>query len=186
MSERAERKKVAIMCSANPLSEEYMLPATEFASLLPENGYDLIWGSSDTGLMNAVANVVQQNGGKIIGVTMEALKHLARENADHMIIAKDLGERKATMLEMADAIAVLVGGIGTLDEVTDMLEHKKHGRHNKLIVVLNTNDFYGGFQSQLEKMQQEGFLTRPVSQMILFAKTPREAIELINSELKNK
>ena len=183
MLKRSDRKKVAIMCSANELSRRYTKPATEFASLLPQNGYDLIWGGSDSGLMKQIATTVQDHGGRIFGVTMEALKHVARENADHMMIAKDLGERKATMLEMADAIAVLVGGIGTLDEVTDMLEHKKNGRHGKLIVVLNTERFYEGFKSQLEKMQKEGFLTKTLQDLIVFANTPQRAIGLINKAL---
>lgn len=184
MVESENRKRVAVMCSANDVPKRYSGPAIKFASLLPANGYDLVWGASDTGLMKQVATAVQGEGGKIIGISMKGLDHLARKNADKIEIAENLGERKARMLELADAVVILVGGIGTIDETTDMLEHKKHGRHNKFMIVLNTDGFYDGFKTQLMKMQEEGFLTRPISEMITFAQTPQQAIEEINAILR--
>lgn len=67
-----------------------------------------------------------------------------------------------------------------------MLEHKKHGRHDKLMLVLNTDGFYDGLKIQLERMEKDGLLTKPVNEPIHFAKTLEEAIDLINSRLKSK
>ncbi|MBI4080386.1 MAG: TIGR00730 family Rossman fold protein [Candidatus Levybacteria bacterium] len=176
-------KYIAVFCSANDLEEKYTKPAKEFARLLAANNYHLVWGGSDKGLMEIIASGAQEGGSKLIGVSVEHLKHVARENTDEMIIAKDLGERKATMLLRSDAIAVLVGGLGTLDEVTDILEHKKHGLHNKPIVVLNTENFYEGLKVQLQKMKDDGFLTKPLDDLIYFADQPEEAITFINEKL---
>ena len=173
-------RTIGIFCSANDLEEKYTKPALEFARLMAQNGYSLVWGGSDTGLMNLVASEVQNNGGKIIGVSVEHLKHLARKNADEMIITKNLGERKSTYLSRSNAIIVLVGGIGTFDEVTDVLENKKHGLLDIPVVVLNTDNFYEGFKNQLQRMQDEGFLTKPYAQQIQFANTPQEAMAIIN------
>ncbi len=167
-------KYIAVFCSANQLEEKYTKPAQTLARLLAEKGYHLVWGGSDKGLMKIIASEVQENGGKLIGVSIEHLKQDARKDADEMIIAKTLGERKATMLERSDAIVVLVGGIGTLDEVTEMLELKKHGMHTKPIVVLNTDNFYEGLKIQLEKMEKEGFLTKSLNDLIFFAQTPED------------
>lgn len=177
-------KHILIFCSANELEEKYTKPAKKFAKLLAKAGFHLVWGGSNTGLMKVIASEVQQNGGKIIGVSMELIKALARKDADEMIIAKDLRERKETMLARADAIAVLVGGIGTLDETTEVLELKKHRQHNKPIVVLNTENFYEGLKVQLQKMEDDGFLTRPLNEMIYFADTPEDAINYIKTALQ--
>src|SRR5260221_3385110 len=105
-------KNILVFCSANDLEEKYVTPAGKFAELLPKNGYNLVYGGSDKGIMKLLASTVQEGGGKIIGVSMEILKHKARVGADEMIIAKDLSERQRIMLERCDAVVALPGGIG--------------------------------------------------------------------------
>lgn len=172
---------VCVFCSASDLPAKYTEPAIRLATSLAENGHNLVWGGSNVGLMRDIASGVQDAGGKIIGVSMELLKSTARPNADEMIITKDLGERKAEMLKRSDAIVTLVGGTGTLDELTDVFEFKRHGLHNKPIIVLNTDNYYAGLQQQLYHMQQEGFLNRqaPLDSLIRFVNTPEEVIALL-------
>lgn len=176
-------KYIAVFCSANDLEEKYTEPAKEFARLLVQNKFNLVWGGSDRGLMKVIASTVQESGGKIVGVSMELLQKHIREGADEMIIEKDLTTRKATILKRSDAIALLVGGLGSLDEVTEILELKKHGVHNKPIVVLNTENFYEGLKVQLKKMKDDGFLTKPLDDLIFFADTPEEAIVYIQEKI---
>ena len=78
-----------------------------------------------------------------------------------MVIARDLAERKALLLEKADAVVIMVGGTGTLDEATEILELKKHGKHTKPVVLLNTAGFYDGLKEQFRRMEDEGFLPLP-------------------------
>lgn len=177
-------KYIAVFCSANDIAEKYIKPATEFARLIASHGYSLVWGGSDNGLMKIIATEVSNGGGKLYGVSVEFLKEMTRKNADEMVIAKDLGERKSIMLARCDAIAVLVGGIGTLDEVTQTIELKKHGIHNKLVVILNTENYYEGFKIQLQKMRDDGFLKKTLDELVYFADTPHEAIEYIDGKLK--
>ena len=148
-----------------------------------ENGYDLVWGGSNKGLMKVIADTVQNAGGKIFGVTMEFLKSHRRMNADEMTIAKNLPERKKLLLSKASAIILLVGGIGSLDEVAEMLEFKKHNLHQKPIVVLNTDRFYEGLKLQFERMEKDGFLPRKLNELIYFADTPKDVIYYINKLL---
>lgn len=172
---------VCVFCSASDLPAKYTEPSVRLAQLLAENGHNLVWGGSNVGLMRDIASGVQDAGGKLIGISMELLKNTARPNADEMVIAKDLGERKALMLERCDAVVTLVGGTGTLDELTDVFELKRHGLHNKPIIVLNTDGYYAGLQQQLNHMREEGFLNRqaPLEQLILFVDEPEEVIELL-------
>lgn len=170
---------VCVFCSANDLDEKYIAPAREFARLLAEHGHTLVYGGSDRGLMKVMASGVQEAGGKVIGVSVEYLRNAARTEVDELIIAKDLGERKATMLERSDVLVMMVGGIGTLDEVTDAIEHKKHGHHNKPIIILNTDGFYDGLHKQLLRMEEEGFFWHSLNEYVLFASDPKEAISYI-------
>lgn len=170
---------IAVFCSAGDVAEKYAQPATGFVDLMLAGKHTLIWGGSDTGLMKVVASRIRAGGGKIVGISVEMLKDVARTDADEMIITKDLSERKAMMLKRSDAIVVLPGGVGTLDEVTEAIETKKHHLHHKPIVFLNTDNFYEGLKSQLQRMQADGFLTRPLEEFVRFVDTPEEAMRYI-------
>ncbi len=172
---------ICVFCSANDLEDKYTKPAKEFAQLLAKNRHTLVWGGSDYGMMNLVASCVQENGGKIVGISVEFFKEKARKNADEMLFTKDLSERKATLLARSDAVVMMVGGTGTLDEATEIIALKKIGRHNKPIVVLDTDNFYNGLRLQLETMEKEGMLPLPLSKIVFFADTPKAAIDYLNA-----
>jgi uncharacterized protein (TIGR00730 family) len=152
---------ICVFLSAADLDQRYTRPAREFAERLGRGGHTLVWGGSDTGLMNVVADGVQETGGRLIGISVEFLRDKARGNVDEMVFAKDLAQRKALLLGRSDAIVVMAGGLGTLDEATDILEQRKHELHTKPVVLLNTAGFYSGLVLQLRRMEEEGFL--PVS-----------------------
>lgn len=175
---------ILIFCSAQDVPEKYTKAAAEFATLLARKGHTLVWGGSDRGTMKVIADSAQKAGGKIVGISMEFFRHKARKNADEMIITKDLGERKRLMLQRSDAIVALAGGIGTLDETTEILALKRHGDHNKPIVFLDTEDFYQGMKMQLEKMEKDGFLRNmdndvTAGLLAYFASTPEDAMRYI-------
>lgn len=173
-------KNIAVFCSASDLEERYTKPAAEFARLMAAGGHHLVWGGSERGLMKIIADAVEAGGGNLIGVSVEHLKEFARKNTHEMTIAKTLGERKALMLAKCDAVVALVGGIGTLDEIMEIVELKKHGLHAKPVVLLNTDNFYEGLKMQLTRMSSEGFISKPLAELVSFADTPEEALELLN------
>ncbi|MEV7936547.1 TIGR00730 family Rossman fold protein [Kitasatospora sp. NPDC088264] len=165
---------ITVFCSAYSLDDRYTAPAAEFARLLGEGGHTLVWGGSNAGLMGLLADEVKAAGGKLVGVLVEMLKHKGYVGADELVMTRDLAERKSELASRADAIVVLVGGLGTLDEVTEVLELKKHGMFDKPVVVLDTEGFYTGLRTQMERMDVEGFLPRPLAELIRFADTPAE------------
>ncbi|MFC1412250.1 TIGR00730 family Rossman fold protein [Streptacidiphilus sp. N1-12] len=170
---------VTVFCSAFDLDERYTGPAREFARLLGERGHTLVWGGSHAGLMGLVADEAKAAGGKLVGVSVELLSHKTYQGADELVMTRDLAERKAVLLARADAIVVLVGGLGTLDEVTEVVELKKHGLHIKPVVLLDTEGFYQGLRTQLDRMEAEGFLPKPLDQLVRFAQDPAEALALL-------
>jgi uncharacterized protein (TIGR00730 family) len=175
---------VLFFCSAQDVSQKYTDAAIEMATLVAKAGHTLVWGGSNVGTMKVIADAAQDAGGKIIGISMELFAHKARKNADEMVITKNLSERKQVMLERSDAVIVLAGGIGTLDEATEILALKRHGDHAKHLIFLDTDGFYDGMQMQLEKMREEGFLANKegdivAGKLVEFAKTPREVMRLL-------
>ncbi|MDX3576907.1 TIGR00730 family Rossman fold protein [Streptomyces sp. FL07-04A] len=161
--------RICVFLSAADLDDRYTRPAREFAELLGKGGHTLVWGGSDVGLMKVVADGVQSAGGRLCGVSVDFLAASARPGADEMVIAKDLAERKRLLLAKSDAVVIMVGGTGTLDEATEILELKKHGHTDKPVVLLNTAGFYDGLREQFRRMEAEGFLPRPLTDLVFFA-----------------
>jgi uncharacterized protein (TIGR00730 family) len=172
---------VCVFCSAAELAAVYMESAREFAELIGNRGHSLVWGGSDVGLMKVVADGVQGAGGRLVGISVEFLHSKARADADEMIVTATLAERKARLLERADAFVIMVGGTGTLDEATEILELKKHGLHAKPVVLLNTAGFYDGLRRQLTRMEAEGFLPLPLSELVAFADDGASALRLLEA-----
>jgi uncharacterized protein (TIGR00730 family) len=164
-----DQMNICVFLSAADLDERYTRPAREFAELIGKGGHTLVWGGSDTGLMKVVADGVRETGGRLVGISVGCLRAWARKDADEMVIAEDLAERKALLLARSDAVVVMAGGLGTLDEATEILELKKHGLHEKPVVLLNTAGFYDGLALQLRRMEQEGFLPVPPAELVFFA-----------------
>jgi uncharacterized protein (TIGR00730 family) len=142
-----------------------------------------VWGGSDTGLMKVVADGVRDTGGRLLGISVVFLRAWARKDADEMVLAKDLANRKALMLARSDAVVVMAGGLGTLDEATEILELRKHRLHNKPVVLLNTAGFYDGLALQLQRMQTDGFLPLPLAELVFIADEPAGALAYLEASI---
>jgi uncharacterized protein (TIGR00730 family) len=175
---------ICLLLSAADLDERYTRPAREFARLIGKGGHTLVWGGSDAGLMKVVADGVREAGGRLVGISVDLLRAWARKDADEMVIAKDLAERKALMLARSDAFVVMAGGLGTLDEATEILELKKHGLHRKPVVLLNTAGFYDGLTKQLRRMDEDGFLPVPLSELLFLANRGSDALAHIEASVR--
>jgi uncharacterized protein (TIGR00730 family) len=175
---------ICVFLSSADLDERYTRPAQEFAELLGRAGHTLVWGASDTGLMKVVADGVRKGGGSLVGVSVDFLRDFARDDVDELVMAEDLAQRKAVMLARADAVLVMVGGLGTLDEATDILELRKHRLHDKPIVILNTNGFYDGLVLQLRRMEDDGFLPMPLAKLVFITDGGADALAYIETSIR--
>jgi uncharacterized protein (TIGR00730 family) len=173
--------RICVFLSAADLDERYTTPARDFAERLGKGGHTLVWGGSDVGLMKVLADGVHEAGGRLCGVSVAFISDVARADADEMIVAADLAERKKLLLEKADAVVVMVGGTGTLDEATEILELKKHGHTDKPVVLLNSAGFYDGLKEQFRRMEAEGFLPRPLAELVYVVDEPAEAMAYLDA-----
>lgn len=128
---------IGVLLSASDLDELYTQPTREFGELIGRAGHPLVGARFDTGLMKVVADGVQASGGRLAGISVDP-RNWARKDTDEMTFARDLAERKARLLTVSDAIAVMPGGVGTLYEATEVLELRKHGLYDKPVVLLDT------------------------------------------------
>ena len=172
---------ICVFCSQYDVAEKYKKVARELATLIGQHKHTLVFGGCNKGLMGAVAETAKKGGSRVIGVIRERIKDKAYKEADEMIVVKDAKEMNLGLIERADALVILVGGIGTLNELTEVLRMVKNGLLQKPIVVVNTDNFYENFKLQLQKMHEENFLTGEVMNSVHFSETPEEALAYLES-----
>ncbi|MFQ6778169.1 MAG: TIGR00730 family Rossman fold protein [Alphaproteobacteria bacterium] len=154
-------KSVAVYCSHQFGNDrQYARDASQIGELLARNNIDIVFGGGDVGLMGEVATTALDNGGRVIGVSTEDLVN-SQEPVHGRIkveIVSGLNVRKQRMYEMADAFIILPGGIGTLNEVTDILTMQQIGESKKPIFFLNSCHFWDLFSLQFVHMIHNGFI----------------------------
>ncbi|BCH53826.1 cytokinin riboside 5'-monophosphate phosphoribohydrolase [Agrobacterium vitis] len=127
------------------------------------HGLRLVYGGGTKGIMGAVASGVLDAGGQVTGiipeflVDMEATRHSLGQ-LNELIITEDMHQRKHKMFERADAFVTLPGGIGTLEEIVEIMTWGQLGRHEKPMVFANVNGFWDPMLELITHMRQEGFV----------------------------
>jgi uncharacterized protein (TIGR00730 family) len=153
--------RICVYAGSNAGSDPaYAAAARALGSELAARGAGLVYGGSRVGLMGAVADAVLDAGGEAIGVIPRALldRELGHRGLTELVVVETMHERKARMAELADAFVALPGGIGTLEELVEVLTWSQLGIHAKPCGVLDAAGFYTGLAAFLDHMVQEGFL----------------------------
>ncbi len=177
-------KNICVFCSSSDyLAPEYYNDARKLGQLIGQNGYNMVYGGSTLGMMWACASEVQNYGSKIIGVMPQKLADMGckTDNCDEFFMSEGMRDRKAKMDELSDAIIVMPGGLGTLEEFSEMFVQKQLGYNKKAIVLLNTNGFYDKLIEFFDQLIKEKFANKFVQNLIYVASTPQEAIDYIKN-----
>ena len=150
--------KICIFGAAsNEIDSEYIRLVEEFGERLAKRGHSLVFGAGSNGLMGAAARGVTRGGGSVFGIIPEFFKNEAIEqiyqNCTELIYTETMAQRKTKMEDLADAFVIVPGGIGTFEEMFEVLTLKQLNRHEKAIAVYDINGYY----SDLEKMLEKGF-----------------------------
>ena len=129
----------------------------------------LIYGGGKVGLMGVIADEVLRLGGDAIGVIPRALmeKEVGHQNLTQLHVVKDMHQRKAMMEQLADGFIAMPGGIGTLEELFEILTWSQLGFHAKPIGVLNVNGFYDELIAFLQKLVTQGFVKAEQAALLL-------------------
>ena len=178
-------KTICVYCSSsNRIHADYFEVATQVGQLLAQHGHTLLYGGGGVGLMGAVARAVHAGNGRVIGVIPEGLKQIegvAYEVADELIVTETMQERKAILFTRADAFLVLPGGIGTLEELMEVLTLRSLGYHDKRIALLNTAGFYELLLQLFEHFYTGGFAREKVRALYHVAETPQAALNYLDA-----
>jgi uncharacterized protein (TIGR00730 family) len=170
---------ICVFCGSstgtNPI---YAEAALEFASLLSKNNHTLVYGGGNIGIMGIIADEMLRNSSRVVGIIPEFLvqREVAHQHVSELVTVKSMHERKKRMADMADIFVVLPGGMGTLEEMAEILTWKQLTLLDNPLGILNTNGFYDPLINQLEKMVTEGFLKRENLSAIKISKNPFELL----------
>ena len=176
-------KRLAVYCGSAPGTDPMFADATrETASVMVSNGVDLVYGGGRLGLMGLIADSVLELGGKVYGVIPSALVDLevAHTGVTELFHVENMHERKAKMTDLADAFIALPGGIGTLDELFEAWSWNALGYHAKPFCLLNVGGFWDGLIQFMDHATANGFLSASRRAQLLVAKTPEEALNLLD------
>ncbi|MCG2584415.1 TIGR00730 family Rossman fold protein [Massilia sp. TS11] len=162
-------KAVAVYCGANAgAAPVYAEQARQLGQALVKNDLALVYGGGNVGLMGVIADEVLRLGGEVTGVIPTTLveREVGHTGLTRQFIVKDMHERKAMMAAHADAFIAMPGGMGTLEELFEMLTWSQLGIHSKPIGLLNVAGYYNSLLNFLEHGEREGFI-KPAHRALL-------------------
>ncbi|GHV71416.1 cytokinin riboside 5'-monophosphate phosphoribohydrolase [Bacteroidia bacterium] len=167
--------------SSAQISPVYFQAAKSLGKLLADNRITCINGAGCNGLMAAITDSMLENGGKICGIIPQFMidKGWIHSAIPEVIITPDMHTRKQLMAQKADACIALPGGVGTLEELLEVITWKQLGLYEKPIVILNTNGFYDDLLALFEKVDREHFFHHRETEMWQIASTPQAAVEML-------
>ena len=167
--------------SSDAVAPHYVALAEAFGALLARRQMGLVYGGGRVGLMGALARAVHAHGGKVVGVIPDFLraKEVAYEEADELIVTRDMRERKAIMESRSDAFVALPGGFGTLEEILEVLTLKQLATHAKPVVFLNSRGFFDPLLALFEQFYREQFAKEETRAHYHVASAAHEALDHI-------
>jgi uncharacterized protein (TIGR00730 family) len=152
---------VCVYCgSSADVALPYRAAAAELGRMLGERGITLVYGGGRVGLMGLVADSALAAGGAVIGVIPRVIvdMEVAHPNLTELIVVETMHERKRIMAERSDAFVILPGGLGTLDEMFEILTWKQLGLHNRPIVIVNLEGYWEPLLALIRHGAREGFI----------------------------
>jgi len=159
---------LCVYCSSSDnVDPKYFSVAAELGTRLAARGDTLVYGGASIGLMGAIARGVHAGGGRVVGVIPQALvdREVSYPAADELLVTANMRERKAAMEARADAFLALPGGVGTLEEISEIMVSKHLRLLDKPLVLLDVDGFYQPLIALFEHMRAAQFLRAPMEAM---------------------
>jgi uncharacterized protein (TIGR00730 family) len=169
---------VCVYCgSRDGADPAYRHAAEDFGRSLATAGLRLVYGAGDVGLMGAVARACQSAGGETFGVIPQHLvdREVAKRDLVTFVITETMHERKKVMLCNSDAVVLLPGGMGSLDELCEAITWRQLGLHDKPIVILNINGYWNPLRTLIDHIVDDGFAGTEIAKSLIWVETAAEA-----------
>ncbi|NOT28555.1 MAG: TIGR00730 family Rossman fold protein [Acidobacteria bacterium] len=175
MHRQATRGAICVFCgSSSGARPDYEHAARQLGEALVEHGYDLVYGGANVGLMATIADTVLDRGGRVTGVIPEALvqKEVAHRGVSELRVVASMHERKATMATLSVGFIALPGGLGTLEELFEVLTWAQLGLHAKPCGLLNVAGYYDRIVDFLDYAVSERFVKASHRSMMVVESEP--------------
>lgn len=177
-------RNICVFCGSKVGQDAaYKESAIKFSQLMVQHQLDLVYGAGKVGIMGVIANEVLQLGGKVYGYIPHFLKDMevAHLGLTELVEVETMHHRKALMAEKADAFVALPGGMGTMDELCEIITWAQLQLHNKPIGVLNVNGYYDHLIALIDHMVKEGFVQPQHRALILVSDNEEDLIQQLKA-----
>lgn len=177
-------KAIAVYCGASSGANAlYADAARALGQVLVEHNIGLVYGGGNVGLMGVIADEVLRLGGDVTGVIPHALvqREVGHTGLTRIFVVKDMHERKAMMAALADGFIAMPGGMGTLEELFEMLTWSQLGIHAKPVGVLNVNGFFDGLVAFISHLHAEGFVRAEHAGLMMVEATPEAIVRRLQA-----
>ena len=180
-------QRIAVYCGSKiGLSDAYQVMARELAMTLVDERIELVFGGGKVGLMGVLADTVLAHGGKVTGVIPSGLDidEVVHKDLTELVKVSGMHQRKAMMLDLADAFIAMPGGIGTMDEIFEAWTWGQLGIHTKPVGLLNVEGYFDSLIEYLSTMVRQGFLSQKHHDRLYISESPSDLLEKMR--LSNK
>ena len=175
-------KNISVFCGAHEGNNpRYAEDAKKIGEILAAKGINVVFGGGNVGLMKIVSDAALDNGVDAIGIGLESLHNLELVNPrlKNQIITKTLLDRKGEFMKRSDAFIVLPGGVGSLDELAEIMANNQLGLINKPVGLLNTEGYYDHLLSWMKKAVEEDFITEANFNDLIVSSSCENLVNLI-------
>ena len=175
-------KNISVFCGAHEgKNPRYAEDAKKIGEILAAKGINVVFGGGNVGLMKIVSDAALDNGVDAIGIGLESLHNLELVNPrlKNQIITKTLLDRKDEFMKRSDAFIVLPGGVGSLDELAEIMANNQLGLINKPLGLLNTEGYYDHLLAWMKKAVEENFITEANFNDLIVSSSCEDLVNLI-------
>jgi uncharacterized protein (TIGR00730 family) len=177
-------RSVTVYCSSSRnIDETYYVAGRELGYALARHNWALVYGGNRVGLMGVLSDSVRAGKGRVIGITPQQFIDLGVHDtlADELVVSNNMRDRKAVMEQRGDAFVTLPGGLGTFEEIFEIICGKQLGYHNKPIVLLNINGYYDPLLTMIEHGVKQNFIKEKAKSLYHVSTTVADAMKYLES-----
>jgi hypothetical protein len=175
-------RAVTVYCSSSQqIDRVYLDAGRELGLAIAKHHWSLVYGGNRVGLMGVLSDAVRDGGGKVIGITPQLFidKGIHDTLADELVVSNNMRDRKALMEQRGDAFVTLPGGLGTFEEIFEIICGKQLGYHNKPIVLLNIAGYYDPLLAMIEHGVGQNFIKPKARQLYHVSASVADAIKYL-------
>ena len=184
MQKNLPMKKICIFCgSSMGFDPIYREKAVELGHVLADNNCELLYGGGNVGLMKVIADVMMARHCKVLGTITQHLldMRVGHPEIDELIVVETMSERKKILEDMADAFIAMPGGVGTMDELFEVMVLSQLRVFDKPVALFNVNGYYDDIVRFLARATKEGFIHSEHADNIIVSDDPKKLLEGIEN-----